>query len=344
MFKRALVPLDGSEMAEGILPFVSQLSRGLGMPLVLLSVIDPDAIELPDDLSRRPSDGPPEIIPAGGPGGIVTTRSPEAPKERFHVYPHERGGPYISQLFENIEERVKAQLEATAHKLRNEGTEAEAIVEFGHAAETIVRVAAERGCELIAMSTHGRTAIGRGVLGSVTDKVIHASHIPTLTITPERASAYWQENEPITRIIAPLDGSALAESAIPYVEAVARALSLKVTLVRVMKIGGAYGVYADGYPYPGSVDLERQIERDAVEYLSGVARRLAAEGIDVEWKLLRGAPAAAIADLARETSQNIVALTTRGRSGFTRWLLGSVTEGLVRGSGDPVLIIPSKSE
>jgi nucleotide-binding universal stress UspA family protein len=194
------------------------------------------------------------------------------------------------------------------------------------------------------MSTHGRTAIGRGILGSVTDKVVHSASVPTLTITPERAEAYWQAGEAMSKIMVPLDGSQLAEESLPYVIKIARALSLKVIMVRVAKVGGIYSAYADGYPYVGSLDLEKEIEDDAIEYLKTVATRLRAAGLEVEWKLLRGNPTAAIVDLARETSQDIVALTTHGRSGFTRWILGSVAEGLIRASGDPVLVIPREEK
>jgi nucleotide-binding universal stress UspA family protein len=347
MLSKALVPLDGTELAEGILPFVTQIAKGMNMPLVLFSVVDPDAIELPGAVGRSET---PDIVPLGQPGGVATTSmrgegEATRDRERAHVSArHEGGEPHATQIFDSVRDQVKERLEAKAAELRKLGLKVEVAVEFGHAAEQIVEAAKAKECDLIAMSTHGRTMIGRGILGSVTDKVLHASLIPTLTITPDRAEAFWQENEPITRIILPLDGSPLAEEAIPYVVKLARAMSLKVILVRVNKIGGIYAAYADGYPYVGSVDIEQEIENDSIEYLQSAASRLKAAGVEVEWKLLKGNPTAAIVEIAHDTSQSIIALTTHGRSGFTRWMLGSVAEGLVRASGDPVLVIPQQGE
>lgn len=67
------------------------------------------------------------------------------------------------------------------------------------------------------MSTHGRNVIGRGILGSVTDKVAHSADVPVLTITPEKTRAYHgKEGIILSRVILPLDGSELAEQALPY--------------------------------------------------------------------------------------------------------------------------------
>lgn len=177
-------------------------------------------------------------------------------------------------------------------------------------------------------------------MGSVTDRVIHSSRLPTLTITPERAQSYWRQGVTISRIMVPLDGSALAETALPYVEQLARELSLEVVLVRVVKIGGIYSAYIEGYPYSGAADVEAEVEREATEYLKAVAGRLRAKGLEVRWKVHRGSPAAIIVDLARETPQDIIVLASHGRSGLSRWLIGSIAESVIRASGDPVLVIP----
>ena len=58
---------------------------------------------------------------------------------------------------------------------------------------------------------------------------------------------------------------------------------------------------------------------------------------------MTGHPSASLIELSRETPHDLIALATHGRSGMTRWVLGSVAEALVRGTGDPVLIIPSES-
>jgi nucleotide-binding universal stress UspA family protein len=337
MFKKALVPLDGSELAEGILPYVSQLARGLEMSLVLLSVVDPDDVELPERLRVAPAEAPPRIVPVGI-QDVATVPARPAAEERS-PYPHEPGGPYVSQIWENAQTTLRRRHEAITHALSRQGVKVESLTALGKPADEIVRVAEQQGCDLVAMSTHGRTTLGRGILGSVTDKVIHTSSLPTLTITPERAEKY-HAGDAINAVMCPLDGSPLAETALPYVEELARKMSLEALLVRVLKIGGIYAAYADGYPYAGVTELEAEIEADAAEYMKEVAENLRGKGLSVRWKLLKGAPAQSIVDLAHEEPQDLIVLTTHGRSGLTRWVIGSVAEAVIRASGDPVLVIP----
>jgi nucleotide-binding universal stress UspA family protein len=334
VFNKVLVPLDGTKLAEGILPYVAQLAKGLDMPLVLLSVVDPDAVELPERFRTAPAL---DVVPVGLSIASVSTRTPA---EQLPPHPHEPSGPpYVSQMLDNAETELKRRLEEMVRQLSKQGVKAKSVTCLGKPAEEIVRIAEREGCDLIAMSTHGRSALGRGVLGSVTDKVIHSSHLPTLTITPERAE-YYHKGASINAIMCPLDGSPLAETALPYVEALAQKMSLDVMLVRVLKVGGIYPAYVDGYPYAGVTDLETLIEADATEYLREVAEKLKDRGFNVQSKLLRGAPAQAIVDLAHEEPQDLIVLTTHGRSGLTRWVIGSVAEAVIRTSGDPVLVIP----
>ena len=83
-----------------------------------------------------------------------------------------------------------------------------------------------------------------------------------------------------------------------------------------------------------------EAEAAAVEGLSHTAAILREKKLNVERKLLTGGASSAIVDLARKTPKAFIALTTHGHTGMTRWLLGSVTEALVRSAREPVLIIP----
>lgn len=334
MFKKALVPLDGSRLAEGILPYVSQLAKGLDMPLVLLSVVDPDAVELPERLRVPPA---PDVVPVGLNIAYVSRRTTA---EQPPPHPYEPGGPpYVSQMLDNAQTELKRRLEEKVSQLSKQGVKARSVTSLGKPAEEIVRIAEREGCDLIAMSTHGRSALGRGILGSVTDKVVHSSHVPTLTITPERAEHY-HKGAAINAIMCPLDGSPLAETALPYVEALAQRMSLEVMLVRVLKLGGIYSAYISGYPYPNATELEAEIQADATHYLRTISETLKSRGLKVGWRLLKGAPAPSIVDLAHKEPQDLIVLSTHGRSGLTRWVIGSVADAIIRTSGDPVLVIP----
>lgn len=283
MFKKVLVPLDGSELAQGILPFVSLLAKQLKAPLTLLWVAD---------AKRR--------VPAGL--------------------------------------QVKEHLQEISRRLAADNVTADVSVSAGDSAREIVKVAGDQGFDLIAMSTHGRGGLGRGVLGSVADEVIRSSPIPTLVVAPEMAKKFWTEGEPISKIVVPLDDSPEAEAVLPYVEELARILTLEVILVRVISTGGPYVGLLDDARF---VEINPEIKEMAQNYLEALTERLENKGLLVVWRLLDGIPGERLVDFARETPQNMIALTTRGRSRIERWLEGSVSEALVRASGDPVLVIAS---
>lgn len=303
MFHTALVPLDGSELSEAILPYVSQLARGLEIPLVLLTVVDRHAIE---HLAELRSDGP-EVA---------------------------------AENRERVEDAARNRLNGIASRLKAEGLQVRSALVVGHPAEEIVRSAEQDGCDLIAMSTHGRTALSRGILGSVTDKVIHSSHVPTLTITPERAKRYWHAGDTISSMMVLLDGSALAERSLPYVEHLAQKMSLDVILVRVAYLASAHSPYSAALLASESIDLDATVATRAGAYLEQVAGGLRVRGLKVTTKVLTGHPAQAVVEFAHQTPHDIVALTTHGRTGVRRWVMGSVAEAVERASGDPVLVIP----
>jgi nucleotide-binding universal stress UspA family protein len=82
-----------------------------------------------------------------------------------------------------------------------------------------------------------------------------------------------------------------------------------------------------------------QAVADARDYLEKTAARLSGSGLSVQWRLLAGHPATAIVELPRKMPHDIVALATHGRSGIARLTMGSVSEAVIRGTGDPVLVV-----
>jgi len=331
MFKKIVVPLDGSDVAEGILPYVSQFAKGMGASLLLHTAIDPDSIVVPKIVTR----GEEVMVPpysADYPG--VYNRNVLTVTEVTHR----------SQLETNALEQVKTSLRIVAKTLEAEGIDVSVTATVGRPADEIIKITEEQECDLIAMATRGRNAITRGILGSVTDKVIHASKVPTLTIAPEKAEKYQKGEVAISRIVVPLDGSELAETALAVVEQMARRMSLDMVLVRSIRGGDFYLSHAYGYHPAGFPDMNEELRQEAKEYLDEVAGDLRLRGLSVSIKLLDGPPAGAIIDYARQEPNDLIALTTHGRTGLSRWILGSVAEALVRASGDPVLVIPPEMD
>ena len=232
--------------------------------------------------------------------------------------------------------RARQYLRHHIARLSEQGVTAKAWISTGEPSEQIVGVAAQQGCDLIAMTTHGRTALGRGILGPTTDRVVHSSPLPVLTISPV---AEGQGREPISRVLVPLDGSELAERALPHAEFLARGMSAKVLLVRV--VSAMQIQWLDQLP---AGVAEVQAEAEAAEYLDRVAGTLRRAGLEVDAATPVGHVAGSIMDIASENPGTMVVMASHGRSGVLRWAIGSVAESTVRGSGVPVLILPARGE
>ncbi len=298
MYDRILVPLDGSEIAEQVLPYVKLLARPGKSPITLLRVIEP----IPYDLIA------------------VAVRVP------------------VDEVNADIQANAQKYLEERAAHLREEDLPASVKVLSGPAATCIVEEGAREPGTLIAMSTHGRSGIARWAFGSVTDKVIQTANDPLLIIRPSEGPAPGSEVA-IDNVIVPLDGSELAEQILPHVTYLAKSLDLSVILLRVTPSAGDYYRFMD-YPIPEYDDLPEQMDAEALNYLENQGKWLRQHGVSrVEERLSHGPPAIAVTDFAREMSNNLVAMTTHGRSGVGRWILGSVADRVIRHSGGPVLVI-----
>ena len=297
MYTRLLVPLDGSELAEQVLPPVRSLAKGLHARVDLLRVFSPVTPDL--------------IDPAHG--------------------------QYVDRVAEALRVQAQDYLDAVAAPLRREGIAVACEVHEGNAADLIVRAAEWEPGTLVAMATHGRSGIGRWVLGSITDKVLHATTKPLLVVRARQGAP--PAGAPLRSVIVPLDGSPLAEQVLPHAAALAEALALRVVLARVSptteELYRASGFLGGMYQ-----DIATQVEEEAQHYLREVGARLREQrGLSVEERLLRGHPAGAIVELAQETPGTLVAMTTHGRSGIGRWMLGSVTGRVVRHAPCPVLVV-----
>jgi len=140
-------------------------------------------------------------------------------------------------------------------------------------------------------------------------------------------------------IIVPLDGSELAESVLSTVVAVAKMLDLEVVLCRVYELPASAYYGAEDY-LPNYDALKAQVQDEARSYLEQKVEVLKAMGLaKVSSVVLEGSGADEIIRFAQTHPDSLVAMCTHGRSGVKRWVLGSVTEKVVRHSGDPVLVV-----
>ena len=136
----------------------------------------------------------------------------------------------------------------------------------------------------------------------------------------------------LNKILVPLDGSTLAEDALPAACDFADRDGATISLLRA----------AEAMTRPGgdTVDAQVMAVREAEEYLASVVRRLADKGVRrVETHVWYGPPAAAIVEAALTQKADLIVMSTHGRSGLGRLVLGSVAESVLRGTTVPILIV-----
>ena len=307
MYKKMLVPLDGSELAEMVFTYAKELAGRLDIDVILLHVNSPAA------------------------HGFV-------PMHRAYIM---QAADIVRRQAQEVRERAGIQPEGKQVEVRGE-------LVVGHPVDEILRYSEENDIDLTLMATHGRSGVRRWAIGSVADKVMRASKAPVWLVRAGIPDETTYDKWPKITILAPLDGSELAESALPYVEALAKQLGTKlvdVVLLRVCEppaIPSYYGPELSEVPlnwgnYPQQ-DMVK-IKQVASEYLAGIEKRLKDSNISVRSEVLEGKATDAITDYANNNPSSVIAMATHGRAGLSRWVYGSVTEYVVLGVSNPVLLI-----
>lgn len=133
------------------------------------------------------------------------------------------------------------------------------------------------------------------------------------------------------KILVPLDGSSLAEAILPQVTELAKTLDAELVVLRV--------AFAHVFPGADPTEEEVQVIRKAEEYVAGIAGKLADEGVSVKTAVRYGRPASEILGHIVDNKLDLVAMSTHGRSGLSRLVMGSVAEEVVRNAGVPVLLV-----
>ena len=221
---------------------------------------------------------------------------------------------------------VQPYLESVAKPFGSKSRPIRCHVLDGDAPSVIVDFARNQGFSLIAMATHGRTGFVRGLLGSVTDKVILNSPVPVLVVNGGK-SLISDAGVDVNHVIVPLDGSELAESAIEHGEALAKLHDAELTFLRVANTSSSV--------------MERSL---AQHYLEGISSSLVTEELKVKLRVPIGEPGDSLISAGTGLANALVVMTTRGASGLKRTVRGSVTDQVVRGTSVPTLVVPPVAE
>lgn len=172
MLQKILVPLDGSELAEAVLPYVQEVfRRPEPVEVVLLQVVRLPQGRTAATFLPMGSDFPAEKQPA-------TDLAVDAVRHPI----------YREQEIASARGDAESYLKPLARQLRENGFESRVAVAFGRPAAEIVRFAEEEGMDMIAMCTHGRSGISRWMVGSVADKVLRGTNLPIMLVRPPSIS------------------------------------------------------------------------------------------------------------------------------------------------------------
>lgn len=321
MFKRILVPLDGSERAEQAIPVAASIARVSGGTVLLLQVAT-----TPLDLAWQSME--------------TSLNMPEAMTEE--------------------QNKVKEYLAMLVAKKELEGIATVTAVSEGVPAEAILSVASSQQVDMIVMCSHGRTGFKRWMLGSVAQKVARHSSVPVLVLREGAGvptNIHPLGMRPV-RVLVTLDGSALSESALAPAATLSAALSAPLAgelhLLRVLTMP----VKEDAKHHEMITAEKAQAIAAATAYLKTQQQRMlvgdeAVANLKVTTSVIVDTDIAGTVIGAAENGTgmedvegfqgcDVIAMATHGRGGLEHWIMGSVTERVLHATRMPLLIIRSK--
>lgn len=298
MISRIVVPLDGSQLSHAALPLARGLAEQTGAPVTLLSVMDP-----PRDFYVPPRDGE------------WTTYSAS---DINHLADEEnRLQGYLNQIKSTFPDQ-------TVHTS----------IRLGNAAEQILDEAESIRNSVVVMASHGRSGLGRSLLGSVASRVVRGGAVPVFVIRASEDSKAEYGSVPINKVAIPLDGSLIAEQALAAVHREFGS-SVEYVLARVIEPVAPGQAYA-----PETIaEYDRMARENAERYLADVAERLKDDGARVAYQVRADTAANGIIAVATEVQADVIAMTTHGRTGIGRFLIGSVAERVLHQAEQPVMMV-----
>lgn len=313
MFQHIVVPLDGSLRAEQAVPVAARIARGTSGAVLLLEVVS-----MPIDYS----------------GGMA----PVAPM-------------MIGEQIESEMAVASDYLKAIAASPALSGIETRTEASFGLPAQSILAAAEES--DLVVLCSHGRTGFTRWALGSVAHTLVHQSTVPVLVLRQSEAPSPFLNRETARpkRALVPLDGAPLAEAALSpaahLIAALAAPAQGALHLVQVVKVSPAAAEEGT------ASEQNEEALRRARTYLKTVAEHVQATEKTLKLSITSAAVlgvdvADALLCLAEQESLgtcDLIAISTHGRGGLERWVMGSVTERVLNTTKLPMLIVrPQKQK
>ncbi len=306
MYKRIVVPLDGSELAERALPYAEELAGKLGSEVIILNV-------------RRPSEDPDHPEHRAYLSKMVATTEQDIKKS-----------PSLPPG-----EKVKVDLAII-------GVSSGLLT---HPAEEILDYAETNNVSLIVMATHGRTGVKRWALGSTAEKVARVSKCPILLVRAHTDLPQSVRLDKILVPLDGSINSEIVlphiENIAPQLRARIYLLKIVEPTYHIYPIYDEAAYYGGTgmVEMPYTEEEMKPIKAAAEEYIESVSRKLTAEGIKTSHKVKVGSAAEEIIKAEEEMGVDMVAMSTHGHSGFGRWDHGSVADRVLYGGNKPLLLV-----
>jgi nucleotide-binding universal stress UspA family protein len=318
MFKRILVPLDGSTRAERAIPAAARLAHASGGSVILVRVVSKFSSLWPSVAERN---------------------------------------TLAQQVLAADLAEAERYLRGVATSPELEDVPTERVVRFGPTVSTILAVASASQADLIAVCSHGYTGITRRIMGSVAEKLAREGSLPVLVLRedgPVPGAAHPGATRPL-RALVPLDGSAHAKAALEpaayLLAALAGSAPGVLHLVRVVQ--PVMTGIEEGGMLTASAKARRYLSSTAEHIREGfVAPAVAKLNLDVTWSVAVDTYVAETLIRTAEKAKpsegdellgdcDVIALATHGPDGLQRWVMGSVTEQVLRDTKLPLLVVPS---
>jgi nucleotide-binding universal stress UspA family protein len=291
--RHIIVPIDGSQLSERVIPLAQALASATQGDLTLTQVVIPPWLaSTPKDLPELPS--------------LMEQAA------TYHL--------------ENLARPLTAGAVAT-------------LVLRGNPVDELLALSQQHAGALLVMSTHGRGGLGRLLTGSVADKIMRGAAVPVVLVR-DGATVPTQ----LERMLVTLDGSELAEEALPVAVELALATGATLRLARVVTpFLQSYVAVAPESVYLNDAEiaeLDEQAMSEAGAYLQRTATLLREQGVSVDVVVRYGTTRDELLLTAEQHDTDLLVAATHGRGGFRRWALGSVTTEMVQRAPCPVLVVP----
>jgi nucleotide-binding universal stress UspA family protein len=246
----------------------------------------------------------------------------------------------MSPTIEHVEEELKrsaaARISGQLDRIEQKPIVTEHVLRGISVAPVLIEYAAEHDMDLIAMGTHGRRNVARFFLGSVAEEVIRHSPCPALTVREDHAAT---PPESVKTILLPVDFSEHSKNAVSHAKHLAAAYKARLILLHVIEESIHPSFYVTGQTTMATwfPEIRSVCQREMTRMLESSP----GPKVQAELHIVEGRAAHQIIEFTKEQSVDLIVISTHGLTGIERFLLGSVTEKVVRAVRCPVFTIKS---